>query len=243
MDNIVKVDILAIGAHPDDIELGCSGTLAKHISEGHLVGAVDLTKGELGTRGDEHIRREEALRSASLLGMQFRVNLGMKDGFLNTNEENLLKLIKVIRQAAPKIVIANSLEDRHPDHAIGAELSSRACFLSGLSKIETFNDDGSPQKAHRPDAVYHYIQDYNLKPDFVIDITGYWEKKKESVLAFSTQFYNPDYDAASSPISGLDFLMFIEGKARTYGRHIGAEYGEGFNSKRYIGVDLLTGLK
>lgn len=243
MDKIIKVDILAVGAHPDDIELGCSGTLAKHIAEGYSVGAVDLTRGELGTRGDEIIRKQEALHSAQILGMQFRVNLELKDGFLETNEESLLKLVQAIRQAAPDIVIGNSLEDRHPDHAKGADLVSRACFLSGLSKITTYDDSGLQQQAYRPKAVYHYIQDYNLVPDIVVDITGYWEKKKASILAFGTQFYNPVYKAEESPISGLDFLLFLEGKARTYGRHIGAEHGEGFNSKRYVGVNLLTDLK
>lgn len=237
-----KVDILAIGAHPDDVELGCAGTIAKHVASGMKVGVADLTGGELGSRGNEETRRAEAKKSAGILGLRFRVNLEMPDGFFEVNKENILALIKVIRACQPDIVLANSIKDRHPDHAVGAELARKACFLSGLSKIETFHN-GLKQEKFRPKAVYHYIQDFNLVPDIVVDIDGYWDKKKEAVLAFGTQFYNPGFIGEKSPISGLDFLYFLEGKARGFGRHIGSEFGEGFTSDRYIGVDNLTFLK
>ncbi len=239
MEIIKKVNILAIGAHPDDIELGCAGTIAKHIKFGLKIGGVDLTKGELGTRGDEFTRAQEAKRSAEILGLSFRVNLGMKDGFFEVNEENLLKLVRVIRSCKPEIVLANAIRDRHPDHAVGAELAKKACFLSGLSKVITFDENGGEQQKFRPRTIFHYIQDLNLEPDLVVNIDGFWEAKKSAVLAFDTQFYNPNLEAEQSPISGLDFLQFLEGKARGFGRHIGCEFGEGFTSDRYIGVDNL----
>lgn len=243
MGNIMKVDILAVGAHPDDIELGCAGTIAKHISMGLKVGVVDLTKGELGTRGDEFTREKESKRSAEILGLSFRINLGMKDGFFEVNEENVLKLVRVIRSCRPEIVLANSIRDRHPDHAVGAELARKACFLSGLSKVITYDDQGAFQDKFRPRIVMHYIQDLNLEPDIVVNIDGYWEAKKEAVLAFETQFYNPNFEAEQSPISGLDFLQFLEGKARGFGRHIGSEFGEGFTSDKYIGIENLQDLR
>lgn len=239
---IRKVDILAVGAHPDDVELGCAGTIAKHVDMGMKVGVADLTRGELGSRGNEETRKAEAAKSAEILGLSFRVNLEMPDGFFEVNQENILALIKVIRACRPDIVLANSIRDRHPDHAVGAELARKACFLAGLSKIETFYNGGKQEK-FRPAAVYHYIQDFNLEPDIVVNIEGYWEKKKEAVLAFDTQFYNPAFEGEKSPISGLDFLLFLEGKSRGFGRHIGSEFGEGFTSDRYIGVEDLRSLK
>ena len=243
MENIKKVDILAIGAHPDDIELGCAGTIAKHISLGLSVGVVDLTRGELGTRGDEFTRKKEAIRSAEILGLSFRENLGMKDGFFEVNEENILKLVRVIRSCQPDIVLANSIRDRHPDHAVGAELARKACFLAGLSKVVSYDDNGVEQQKIRPRTVFHYIQDLNLEPDIVVNIDGFWETKKAAVLAFETQFYNPNFEAEQSPISGLDFLQFLEGKARGFGRHIGSEFGEGFTSEKYIGVENLIDVR
>jgi N-acetylglucosamine malate deacetylase 1 len=240
---IQNVDILAVGAHPDDVELGCAGTLAKHQQMGMKIGIVDLTQGELGTRGDSQSREREAMDSASMLNLSFRVNLGLADGFFEVNEGAILALIKVIRMARPSIVLANAIKDRHPDHAKGAELVRKACFLSGLPKVQVADTQGNPLPKHRPASVFHYIQDYNLKPDFVVNIDAFWEVKMRAVMAFKTQFYEPNMVGDSSPISGKDFLDFLEGKARTYGRHIGAEFGEGFTSDRYLGIEDLRELR
>lgn len=241
-----KVDILAIGVHPDDVELSCSGTLLAHIAKGKTVGLLDLTRGELGTRGTAEIRDQEAADAAQLMGADFRVNLAMQDGFFQYTPENVKKIIRVIRACQPQIILANALSDRHPDHGRAAKLTADACFYSGLSKIETFDDHGNLQTKWRPNAVYHYIQDHNLTPDFVVDISDFIDKKMELVLAFRSQFFVPgatEYEKEeSSPISGEDFLDFLRGKARTYGRHAGFEYAEGFNKIRDIGVKNLFDL-
>ena len=241
-----KVDILAIGVHPDDIELGCGGTLLSHIQQGKKVGILDLTRGELGTRGSAEIRDKEAADSARLMGAIFRENLAMADGFFQYSKENLLKIISVIRSSQPVIVLANSLEDRHPDHGRASKLIADACYYAGLSKIETFDKNGVVQEKWRPKAVYHYIQDYNLTPDFVVDITGFMDKKIELVQAFSSQFFAPATNKyakeANSPISGQDFIDFLYAKAKTYGRHAGFEHAEGFNKSRDIGVKSLFDL-
>jgi N-acetylglucosamine malate deacetylase 1 len=242
LKTIQKVDILAVGAHPDDVELGCAGTLVKHQQMGMKIGIVDLTQGELGTRGDALSREREAMESAAILNLGFRVNLGLADGFFEVDEGALLSLIRVIRLARPSIVLANAVMDRHPDHAKGAELVRRACFLSGLPKVHVADTHGNSLPKHRPNSVFHYIQDYNLKPDFVVNIDAYWEVKMKAVMAFKTQFYEPNMVGDASPISGKDFLDFLEGKARTYGRHIGAEFGEGFTSDKYLGIDDLRAL-
>jgi bacillithiol biosynthesis deacetylase BshB1 len=231
-----KIDILAFAAHPDDTELSCCGTLMKHISLGYKVGVVDLTMGELGTRGSAEIRLMEAKSAAEFIGLTVRENLGMKDGFFQKTPENLDSVIRVIRKFKPEIVLANALEDRHPDHARAANLVSEACFLSGLIKIET------SQEAWRPKALYHYIQDYNLAPDFVLDISGFMQKKLEAIACFKSQFYDPNSKEPESPISSKGFMDFIESKARVLGRHIGGEYGEGFNVSRNIGVSNLFDL-
>lgn len=235
-----KIDILAIGVHPDDIELGCGGTLLSHIKMGKTVGILDLTRGELGTRGSAEIRDKEAADSAQLMGASFRRNLAMADGFFQYSKENVLKIISVIRASQPEIVLANSLADRHPDHGRASKLIADACYYSGLSKIKTLDEKGNPQQKWRPKAVYHYIQDYNLTPDFVVDISEFMDKKIELVQAFSSQFFAPtstEYaKESSSPISGQDFIDFLYAKARTYGRHAGFEYAEGFNKSRDIGV-------
>lgn len=242
----MKVDILAVGVHPDDVELSCSGTLLRHIDQGKTVGLLDLTRGELGTRGNAEIRTKEALHSAELMGARFRWNLDMADGFFSQSEESLRKIIRAIRASKPDIVLANAIEDRHPDHGRAAKLVRDACFFSGLVKIETRDSEGNPQQHWRPKAVYHYIQDYDLKPDFVVDIGPYIEKKFELIRAFSSQFYVPealDYaQELSSPISGQDFMEFLRGKGRTLGRPAGYEFAEGFNVARTIGVDSLFDL-
>ncbi len=232
----MNLDILAIAVHPDDIELSCSGTLLKQIDLGYSVGLVDLTQGELGTRGSGPLRLEEAEEARKLMGAAVRENLGMADGFFAYTKENMLKIVRVIRKYQPKVVLANTLRDRHPDHGRAAKLISDACFYSGLVKIETQDDEGNEQAPWRPKAVYHFIQDYQLEPDFVVDVTGYMEKKMEVIMAFKSQFYSPDSEEPETPISRKDFMDFIYSKARVYGRPIGAEFGEGFKVTRLVGV-------
>ena len=242
-----KIDILAIGVHPDDVELSCSGTLLQHQSQGKTFGILDLTRGELGTRGSAEIRSREAAKGAEILGAAFRVNLGMKDGLFQYTPENIKKIVAVIRACQPKIVLANAISDRHPDHGRAAKLTADACYYAGLAKIETQDEAGNAQERWRPDAVYHYIQDYNLQPDVLVDISKHWTKKLESILAYSSQFFVSEdsvyANELSSPISGKDFLQFIEAKARTYGRVAGFEYAEGFMVNRTIGVQSLFDLR
>lgn len=232
----MKLDILGIGVHPDDVELSCSGTLLHHISLGYKVGLLDLTRGELGTRGSADIRDQEAAASALLMGALVRENCRMEDGFFQYSPENMLKIVQKIRQYQPEIVLANALNDRHPDHGRAAKLSSDACFYAGLKKIETFDAEGKPQESWRPKAIYHYIQDYHLEPDFVVDITPYMDKKIELILTFSSQFYDPNATEPSTPISGEEFMQFVKAKNRHFGRPAGFEFAEGFNKGRYIGV-------
>jgi len=232
------VDILAIGVHPDDVELSSSGTLIKHIQQGSTVGLVDLTAGELGTRGTAEIRLQEAQDAAEIMGAKFRENLGMKDGFFEITEENLHKIIVSIRAHRPKIVLANAISDRHPDHGRAAQLVHQACFLAGLRRIET-EKDGKAQEQWRPKNVYHYIQDRALEPDFVFDISGVIEEKMEVIRAFKSQFYDPNSKEPVSPISGQDFMDFIVAKARNFGREAGFEYAEGFTTYKKIGVQNL----
>lgn len=237
----MKLDILAIGVHPDDIELSCSGTLLKHISLGRGVGLCDLTQGELGTRGNAQTRLEEAEKARKLMGALFRENLGLSDGFFLHNKENILKIVEVIRAYKPEIILANALKDRHPDHGKAAKLVADACFTSGLRRVIT-QKEGNNQEHWRPRAVYHYIQDNHIEPDFVIDITGFFDKKLELIKAFSSQFYDPNSEEPDSPISGKDFMDFMASKARFFGRQAGFEYAEGFNVNRYIGVTDLFNL-
>ena len=236
----MKVDILAIGAHPDDVELSCSGTLLRHIDQGRTVGLVDLTRGELGTRGTARIRDDEAQEAARLMGARFRVNLEMADGFFAYNRENLLKLIAAIRQYRPEIELANAKDDRHPDHGRAAKLIADACFYAGLVKVETGSANGEAQPHWRPKALYHYVQDRNLTPDLVVDITPYIERKMELVLAFRSQFYQPEAEEYAgelqTPISGKEFLDFLRAKAATYGRPAGFAYAEGFQVDRTPGL-------
>lgn len=238
----MKLDILAVGVHPDDIELACSGTLLKHIALGKKVGLLDLTRGELGSRGSADIRDQEAENARKLMGVSIRENTKMADGFFSHTEENLRKIINVIRAYQPEIVLANSLEDRHPDHGRAAKLTADACFLSGLVRIKT-ERDGKQQDKWRPKAVYHYIQDYHLKPDFVVDITSVIEQKMELILTYKSQFYNPEDTSPLTPISGKDFLDFIYARARDFGRPASVEYAEAFNVARTPMVSNLFDLK
>jgi N-acetylglucosamine malate deacetylase 1 len=238
----MKLDILAVGVHPDDVELSCCGTLLKHIDLGYKVGLLDLTKGELGTRGNAEIRTEEAMASAQLMGALVREQLDLEDGFFLQNKESILKIVKILRQYRPDIVFANALEDRHPDHGRASKLIADACFLSGLIKIETHGNDGRTQSAWRPKTVYHYIQDRALKPDFAIDISKYMDKKFECIMTFKSQFFDPLSSEPSTPISSQGFLESVKGKDATYGRYIGVNYAEGFNVARTIGVNNIFDL-
>ena len=233
-----KLDILVFAAHPDDVELACSGTVLKHISLGYKVGIVDLTRGELGTRGSAEIRAEETRVASLILGIHSRENLGFRDGFFEIDEAHLLKMVEVIRKYQPEIILANAASDRHPDHKRAGDLVSRANFLSGLVKIETSN-----QTAWRAKVVYRYIQDNYIEPDFVVDISGFEAKKLEAIKAFKSQFYDPNSTEPKTPISREDFLDIILARAKQLGRPINAEYGEGFTVERYIGVDDLFKLK
>ncbi|UPQ78468.1 bacillithiol biosynthesis deacetylase BshB1 [Flavobacterium azooxidireducens] len=236
-----QVDILAFGAHPDDVELGCAGTLAKEISLGRKVGIIDLTEGELGTRGSVEIRYKEAAKATEILGISVRENLKMRDGFFKNDEEHQMQVIKMIRKYRPKIVLCNAVDDRHIDHGKGAKLVSDACFLSGLKRIETVLD-GENQEAWRPNVVYHYIQWKDLKPDFVVDITGFMDKKVEAIMAYDSQFYNPKSNEKVTPIATQNFLDSIKYRSQDLGRLIGTDFAEGFTVERYVAVNSLEDL-
>ena len=237
----MKLDILAFGAHPDDVELGCAGTILKEIALGKTVGIVDLTRGELGTRGSADLRDQEAAASAQILGVSVRVNLRFKDGFFANDELHQLEVIKMIRKYQPEIVLCNAIEDRHIDHGKGSQLVSDACFLSGLMKIET-QLDGKTQKAWRPKLVYHYIQWNDIKPDFVVDITGFTDKKVDSILAYKSQFHDPNSNEPESPITSKNFLESLNYRTQDLGRLVGVEHAEGFTVERYLAVNSLGDL-
>jgi len=238
----LNVDILAIGAHPDDVELGCSGTIAKEIALGKKVGIIDLTRGELGTRGSAEIRDSEAKKAAGILGVSFRENLNFKDGFFTNDEVHQLELIRVIRNYKPKIILCNAIDDRHIDHPKGAKLVVDSCFLSGLKKIKT-NNEGVDQNPWRPENIYHYIQWKNLNPDFVVDISEYFDTKIRSVKAFKSQFYNGNESVHDTPISTKNFLDSIEYRAKDLGRLTGVEYAEGFIASRLPRIESISDLK
>ncbi|SDW29703.1 bacillithiol biosynthesis deacetylase BshB1 [Flavobacterium degerlachei] len=238
----MKLDILAFGAHPDDVELGCAGTILKEISLGKTVGIVDLTRGELGTRGSAEIRDQEANAAAKILGVSVRENLEMRDGFFVNDEEHQLQIIKMIRKYKPEIVLCNAIDDRHIDHGKGSKLVSDSCFLSGLMKIET-ELEGEKQTAWRPKLVYHYIQWKNIEPDFVVDITGFTDRKTESILAYGSQFYDPSSKEPESPISSKNFLESLNYRTRDLGRLAGVDHAEGFTVERYLAVNSLADLK
>ena len=230
----MKLDILVMAAHPDDAELSCSGTILKHIAAGKKVGIIDFTRGELGTRGTPEIRLQESTDATKILGLHARENLGIRDGFFRNDEESQLKLIEVIRKYQPDIVLANALEDRHPDHGKGAQLAIDACFLSGLRQIKT-----GDLPAWRPTQVYHYIQDRYIEPDFVVDISAHWDQKETAIRAFKSQFFDPSSKEPASYISSPDFLHFIQARAMEMGHKIGVKYGEGFQSQKTLEVKSL----
>ncbi len=238
----MKLDILAFGAHPDDIELGCGATLAKEVSRGKKVGIIDLTRGELGTRGTAETRDDEAFNAAKILGVSMRNNLQFSDGFFVNDKNHQLEIIKMIRLYQPEIVLCNAIDDRHIDHGKGSKLVSDSCFLSGLVKIETQHNNEF-QQPWRPKAVYHYIQWKDLEPDIVVDVSEFMDKKTEAVLAYRTQFYDPNSEEPETPISSKNFTDSIEYRARNLGRIIGTEYAEGFTVERYPAVDSLFDLK
>ena len=236
----IKLDILVMAAHPDDAELSCSGTILSYIAQGKKVGIVDFTRGEMGTRGTPEIRLQESNDATKILGLHARENLGLADGFFQNDQVSQLILMEVIRRYRPEIVLANALEDRHPDHGKGAKLAIDACFLSGLRMIHTIDSHSkSEQSAWRPKHVYHYIQDRYLEPDFVIDITEHWETKEQSIRAFKSQFFDPTSKEPNSYISSPDFLSFIQARAQEMGHKIGVKYGEGFQSQKTMQVKNL----
>jgi len=237
----MKLDILAFGAHPDDVELGCAGTILKEISLGKKVGIVDLTRGELGTRGSAEIRDQEANAAAKILGVLVRENLEMRDGFFVNDEKHQLEVIKMIRKYRPEIVLCNAIDDRHIDHAKGSKLVSDACFLSGLRKVET-SVDGKSQEAWRPKLVYHYMQWKNLVPDFVVDITGFTDKKIESIVAYRSQFYDANSKEPESPITSKNFFESLNYRSQDLGRLVGVDHAEGFTVERYLAVNSLADL-
>ena len=237
----MKLDILAFGAHPDDVELGCSGTIAKEISLGKKVGIIDLTRGELGTRGSVEIRNSESAKASEILGISVRENLDMRDGFFVNDEAHQLKIIQMIRKYQPEIVLCNAIDDRHIDHGKGSKLVSDACFLSGLIHIET-QLDGENQAAWRPKVVYHYIQWKNIDPDFVVDISDFVAVKTKAILAYSSQFYNPNANEPITPIATKNFLESIHYRSQDLGRLVGVEYAEGFTTERYLAVNSLGNL-
>ncbi len=239
---INKLDILAIGAHPDDIELGCAGTLIKHIELGFKVGAIDLTQGELGTRGNASLRLKEASDAAQIMGLAIRHNLNFEDGFITEdNKDYLMDIVKYIRLYRPSIVLCNAIDDRHPDHSRASKLVVKACFLAGLTKLETIYD-GVTQNAWRPNQVLHYIQWKPIKADVIIDITGYLPSKIKAVKAYKSQFYDLNSEEPETPISSVQFLESVTYRASDLGRLIGVDYAEGFTSEKPIALDSLSHL-
>lgn len=237
----MKLDILAFGAHPDDVELGCGATIAKEIFLGKKVGIIDLTRGELGTRGSSDLRTIEATNAATILGVSVRENLDFADGFFINDKKHQLEIIKMIRKYQPEIVLCNAIDDRHIDHVKGSKLVSDACFLSGLIKVETFIESQNQEK-WQPKHVYHYMQWKNIKPDFVVDITGFLDKKVASIMAYSSQFYDPKSKEPETPISSKNFIDSITYRARDLGRLINVDYAEGFTTERFVAIENLSKL-
>jgi len=238
----MKLDILAIGVHPDDVELSCAGTLLAQKSHGNKVGILDLTRGELGTRGTPELRLEEAQNAAEILGVDVRLNIKMQDGFFKNDEQHQLEIIKVLRKFKPNIVLANAITDRHPDHGRSAELVRDAFFLSGLQKIETTDENLNIQQAWRPKLLLHYIQDRWIKPDIIVDISKHLKTKIASINAYKSQFYNPNSNEPETYIATKSFLESITARAREMGRPCGFEFAEGFTSNKFLGVQNLSNL-
>lgn len=240
---MMKLDILVMAVHPDDAELSCSGTIVSEIAKGKKVGIVDFTRGELGTRGTPEIRLQESAEATKIMGLSARENLNFRDAFFKNDENHQLKLIEVIRRYQPEIVLANAIDDRHPDHGRAAALAKEACFYSGLRMIKTTDKNGTHQAAWRPKALYHYIQDKYIEPDFVVDISAHWEVKEAAIRAFKSQFYDPNSTEPMSHISSPEFLKFIESRCREMGHKIGATYGEGFTKTKMIGVNSVFDIR
>lgn len=238
----MKLDLLVLAVHPDDAELGCSGTIIKHIAQGKRVGIVDFTKGELGTRGTAETRAEESANASKIMGIHVRENIGIRDGFFKNDEAHQLEVVKMIRKYQPEIVLTNALYDRHPDHGRASDLANDAIFLSGLRKVET-EIDSVLQQPWRPRLTLQYIQDTYIKPDIIVDVTEQMEQKIEAIKAFKTQFDSPGENEPQTYISTPAFLQSVIARAREMGKNIGAEYGEGFTSKKLLGVNSLFDLK
>ncbi len=238
---MIKLDILALAAHPDDVELSSAGTLIKAIQQGKKAGIVDFTRGELGTRGTPEIRMQEAQAAATIMGLSARENLGFRDGFFKNDEEHQLEVVKAIRKYQPEIVLANAIDDRHPDHGRASFLSKEACFLAGLAMIETTVDDVK-QLPWRPKAVYHYIQSIPHTPDFIVDVSSVWETKMKAIRAFKTQFHDPKSGEPETYISSPRFMKMVDSRGIHYGHEIGVEYGEGFTVERTMGTDTIFNL-
>ena len=236
----MKLDILAFGAHPDDVEISAGATLLKYSDEGKSIGIIDLTEGELGTRGSAEKRYQEAEAASQMLNLKIRKNLKLGDGFFESSKENKLKVVELIRLFKPEIVLANSITDRHPDHGRAAQLVSDACFLSGLEKIKT-EYEGNPQEKYKPRMVLHYIQDYFLTPDVILDVSSHGDEKVALIKCYTSQFYDPNSKETNTPISGEEFFNYIEGRMLSLGRELGVTYGEAFNINRTLGTkDLFT---
>lgn len=237
----MKLDLLAIASHPDDIELSCSGTIAAHISRGKQAGVIDLTRGELGTRGSPDIREKEARKSSEILGLSVRENLEMPDGFFEISKENMIAIARKIRKYRPTIVLANAVRDRHPDHSRAARLIAEACFYSGLSKIP-IAENGKELDVWRPKAIYNYIQSSYIRPDIIVDISDFWDIKEKCIRTFASQFYDPDSKEPETYISQPGFIEFVENRSKIWGHTIGVSYGEGFTVNREMGVRNLFDL-
>ncbi len=238
----MKLDILAFAAHPDDVEMSCGATIAKYTSQGKKVGIVDFTQGQMGTRGTPKLRLQEAEDAAEILNLAVRENLGFEDIYFKNDTEHQLKVVEMIRQYQPEIVLANTQEDRHPDHSRAAEIVKAAVFMSGLRKIVSKVKD-QEQEAWRPGKVYHYIQSTMLDPDFVEDVSGFWEQRNESIMAFASQFHDPDTNEPDTFISSPEFILMLDARGKMLGQSIGAKYGEGFIATRNIGVSDMFSLR
>jgi bacillithiol biosynthesis deacetylase BshB1 len=238
----MKLDLVVMAAHPDDAEMSCGGTIASAIAQGKKVGIIDFTRGELGTRGTPEIRATESAAATKILHLSARENLGFRDGFFKNDEEHQMKLIAAIRRYQPEIVLANAIEDRHPDHGRGAALAVDACFYSGLRMIQTFDFDDKPQNAWRPKALYHYIQDRFIKPDLVVDISSFWDIKEASIRAYKSQFHNPNSTEPESYLTSPEFLEFLKARSQEMGHMIGSNYGEGYTKTKTIGIKDLFNL-
>jgi bacillithiol biosynthesis deacetylase BshB1 len=240
----MKLDILVFAAHPDDAELSCGGTILAHLAQGKKVGIVDYTQGELGSNGTIETRYAESDKASKILGLTVRENLKFRDGFFQNDEEHQLATIRMIRKYQPEIILANAITDRHPDHAKAANLTKTACFLAGLRKIETFDENGNVQTAWNTKQLFHYIQSDYIQPDFVVDISDYWERKLEAIFAYQTQFYNPNAkDSVQTFIASPEFIKMLEGRAADWGQSIRKKYAEGFTKIRQLGVESLFDIK